>query len=61
VAPMMLDAAVEALQPEAIVVASGQPNAATLLRNTKRRYGKQRVIVNDRDLLALTKLLSLAA
>ena len=61
VSPAVLDAAVKALQPEAVVIASDQPRAATLLHGVRKRYGDRRLVVDDRHLSILTKLLSQAA
>jgi len=60
VPPLVLDAAVRALQPEAVVVASDQPRAASLLRGARKRHGDRRLVVDDRDLDILTKLLRAA-
>ena len=59
VPPLALDAAVRALQPEAVIVAAHQPRAATLLRQTRKRYS-DRLVIDDGNLKALTKLLSAA-
>ncbi len=60
VTPLLLDAAIEALQPEAIVVATAQPRAGCVLRHTREVYGQRRVVIDDRNLSALTTLLSQA-
>ena len=61
VPPLVLDAAVEALQPEAVVVATHQPRAGALLRQARQRYGDRRLVMDDKHLTVLTKLLSQAA
>ncbi|GEM_PF-4975774 len=61
VPPAVLDAAVQALEPEAVVVASSQPRADAILHRTKERYGDRRVVIDDRNLSALTALLRLSA
>jgi hypothetical protein len=58
---VMLDAAVQALHPEAVVVASEQPRAASVLRQTRKRYGARSLVLDDRHLNVLTKLLSQGA
>ena len=60
VQPYRVDEAIRAVQPEAVVVACAQANAEALLRRTFALHSGGRVVVDDRHLSVLTRLLSAA-
>jgi hypothetical protein len=60
VQPYRIDEAIKAVEPEAVVVAADQPDNEGLLRRTFALHGKRRLVVDDRHLEVLTRLLEAA-
>ncbi len=58
VAPARVDDAIEAVQPDAIVVATDEVGADQLLRHLSARHAHHRVVLSDGDLPRLAELLS---
>ena len=55
-----VDETIRAVEPEAVVVSTRQPNGNALLEVTFARHAGRRVVIDDRHLNVLTRLLNAA-
>lgn len=55
--PLRLEEAVEVLQPELVVIAAARPQDSAVVRRAHAQYGRQRLVVDDRHLPVVSKLL----